>query len=306
MPISADKNRVKVLILYKSTDTDIAEQISLVCKVSASDVILSAFESSWRKDLYADLAESDVIIAVVGRDFFKYASAVFTSGYATGRNHPLILFKKERYRLPDFMKTLPSTGSIRSLTGLLQEELEKSEYKERRKRAKEALKAMGIPFTPDAFMEAVREGETGAVEQFLSAGFSPDLTDDRGVPLLCAAARNGHRGVVKMLLDSGADINAVSGDRGNTALMDAAAEKNIEIVRDLIEAGADLDVKSKTGQSALILATGQKAEDIAVLLIESGASTEAEDGLGMNAAKYAKLYNLTGVLELLETDVTSS
>ncbi len=292
---------MKVLLLYKSGDIDTAEQVSLICKASVSEVTLYPYKSAWRNDLYDKLESHDIVVAVVDRDFFKYAAAVFVSGYAAGSKKPLVLFMKDQYRLPGYMKELPAIRNLRSLTGILQEELEKAERALLREEAEKKLGAMGVPFTPEAFMNTVREGEIDAVEQFLRAGFSPDLTDERGVPLLCMAARNRHRGVVEQLLRKGADVNAVSKDRGNTALMDAAAEKDIDLVKDLIESGTDLNIKNKAGQSALILAAGQKAEDIAVLLIRAGASDTAKDALGMTAEKYAKLYNLSSVLKALET-----
>lgn len=292
---------MKVLLLYKSEDIDTAEQVSLICKASVSEVTLYPYKSAWRNDLYGKLESHDIVVAVVDRDFFKYAAAVFVSGYAAGSKKPLVLFMKDQYRLPGYMKELPAIRSLRSLTGILQEELEKGERALLREEAEKKLGDMGVPFTPEAFMNTVREGEIDAVKQFLRAGFSPDLADERGVPLLCMAARNRHRGVVEQLLQKGADVNTVSKDRGNTALMDAAAEKDIDLVKDLIESGADLNVKNKAGQSALILAAGQQAEDIAVMLVRAGASGKARDALGMTAEKYAELYNLSSVLKALET-----
>ncbi len=302
MLLSADNTTVKVLVLYKSVDSDIAEQISLICKASISEVTLYPYKSAWRNDLHEKLESHDVAVAVVDRDFFKYAAAVFVSGYATGGKKPLVLFMKEQYRVSGYMKGLPAIRNLRSLTGILQEELAKAERSVLREEAEKKLGSMGVPFTPEAFIDTVREGAIDAVKQFLEAGFSPDLTNERGVPLLCIAARNRHRAVVIQLLQKGADVNAVSKDRGNTALMDAAAEKDSDLVKDLIESGADLNVKNKTGQSALILAAGQKAEDIAVQLIGAGASVEAKDALGMTAEKYAKLYNLSSLLKALEPD----
>lgn len=300
MPVTADNVGVKVLLLYKSGDTDTAEQISLICKAAVSDVTLYPYESPWRDNLSGLLLSHHVIIAVVYRDFFKYASAVFASGYAIGRKLPVVLFMKERYKLPEFLKAVPATSKLRLLTGLLREELDKSEYAAIRKEAEKILKKMGISFTVESFIQVVREGEIGAAEQFLRAGFSPDLRDNNGVPLICIATRNKHRAIVERLLQKGADKNAVSDDRGNTALMDAAAEKDIDILKDLIEAGADLNIKSKSGQNALILAVGQQAEDIASLLIKAGAAVDEKDNLGMSAKKYAELFKLSKVLELIE------
>ncbi len=296
----ADKNEVSVLLLYKSSDGEIAEQISAICNAVGTDIILYSYEFPWKEKLVETLSTVSIVIAVVGRDFFKYAISVFLSGYILGRDMPLILYKKNRYKLPGFFNTIPSTGELRYLTGILTRELEKSEGREIRQDAIKALKEMGFPLTHESFIKTVKEGEILAVEQFLKSAFSPDLEDENGVPLLCLATRNKHRAVVHLLLQWGADINVVSMDRGNTPLMDAAAEGDVDLVKDLLEAGSSVDVKSKAGQTALILAVGQKNEEIARILIEAGASVNEEDSLGMSAEKYARLFKLSKVIDLIE------
>ncbi len=294
---------MKILLLYKSGDLEIAEQISAVCKAVGTQVILYPYESPWKENLLEYLSDNPVVIAVVDKDFFKYASSVFALGYILGKNMSLILYKKNRYKLPHFFIDIPNTDKLRSLIGILQKELEKGERMVMREEAKKKLKEMGFEFTTDAYIQTIEDGEILAVEQFLKGGFSPNLEDKNGVPLICLAARRKHRAIVSMLLKKGAYINAVSKDRGNTALMDAAAEKDIEILKDLIDAGAHLDIKSKSGQTALILAVGQKDENIASILITAGASVTETDNLGMSAEKYARLFNLIRIIDLIENRI---
>jgi ankyrin repeat protein len=59
--------------------------------------------------------------------------------------------------------------------------------------------------------------------------------------------------VVTLLLDRGADINAVD-NRGRTALMTAADDGHAGIVDLLIARGAARDVKDRDGKTALDLA----------------------------------------------------
>lgn len=289
-----------VLLLHKSSDTEIVEQILIICKALGVHPVLYPYESPWRENLFRTLSESSIIIAVVDKDFFKFASSVFASGYILGRKIPLILYKKKPYSLPGFFTDVPVTSDIRSLTGLLRRELEKSDVQEQHKEAEEALAEMDFPFTFGAFIQTVKEGEALAVEQFLKGGFSPNLEDENGVPLLCLAARNHHRRIISLLLSHGVDINSISMDRGNTALMDASAMKDSDTVQLLIKAGAELDIKSKSGQTALILAVGRKDEKIAKILIDAGASVTETDNLGMSAEKYARLFKLSRVIDMIE------
>src|SRR5207248_2640339 len=78
-----------------------------------------------------------------------------------------------------------------------------------------------------------------------------------GRTALMAAASAGYRlpGLVGLLLDAGADVNARS-KHGFTALMEAVSyrEAPTAIVQELIEAGADINARDNRGWSALIWA----------------------------------------------------
>ena len=78
---------------------------------------------------------------------------------------------------------------------------------------------------------------------------------------------------VQRLIESGANINAVSG-AGRTPLMSATAYGHINIVRFLLENGADINTKdTHNGWTALMFSTGFENEEfeIAQMLIENGA-----------------------------------
>ena len=76
-------------------------------------------------------------------------------------------------------------------------------------------------------------------------------------------------------------------------------EGYVEIVSYLIENGADLEVKSSNGQTAVVLAVGNKQNDCAALLLKAGADADSTDSLGLSARKYAALYGVTELLELM-------
>ena len=107
--------------------------------------------------------------------------------------------------------------------------------------------------------------------------------------MLGLAVRANHLGVMRLLADRGADVNARSRDRENTPLMDAAAEGSADMVGELIGRGADLSGLSRNGQGALVLAIGKGAQDVASLLLDAGADPFVPDKLGMNACQYAQL-----------------
>ncbi len=80
-----------------------------------------------------------------------------------------------------------------------------------------------------------------------------------------------------MLLDAGAEVNAVDAN-GNTALMHAVAACNlfspgvyVACARALIEGGASLIPSNKAGKSALAIARGHGYSNELVNLLASGA-----------------------------------
>jgi ankyrin repeat protein len=103
------------------------------------------------------------------------------------------------------------------------------------------------------------------------------------------------------LIDAGADLNSEAEDRGTTPLMDAAASGHTELIRHLIDLNAELEHMSRDGQTAVVLAVGNGREDAAVVLIQAGANVDTKDKLGMSARKYADLYKLSSILEIIES-----
>ena len=66
--------------------------------------------------------------------------------------------------------------------------------------------------------------------------------DGRGDCPIHHAARNGDTGIVRLLINNGADVNAAS-ERGNTVLYCAGGHGHLDTVRLLLNAGADVDAR---------------------------------------------------------------
>ena len=80
-----------------------------------------------------------------------------------------------------------------------------------------------------------------------------DAFDSVGVTPLMAAAFNGHKDIVEVLLAHGAPVDARM-NQGATALMLAAMRGDIPVVRALLSAGADVNARSTANFTPLILA----------------------------------------------------
>jgi hypothetical protein len=127
-----------------------------------------------------------------------------------------------------------------------------------RGRAGEVERVDRVAVTPKeyrqkAFVAAAWRGDEIAAQGFMEAGADIDALDEAdGVNALYAACEKNHLGMVKLLLDKGANANAVSIPRrvGVTAIHIAVkSHLNVELVDALLKAGADAGHKSKMGDT---------------------------------------------------------
>ena len=116
-----------------------------------------------------------------------------------------------------------------------------------------------------------------------------------------AAARAGHRGGVRLLLERGADVNAAESSQQETALMWAAAEGHVDVVDALLNAGADPNRKAHVtalterknadhptgGFTALMWAARNGHDSVVRRLIEAAADVNAANGDGATAMTIA-------------------
>lgn len=224
----------------------------------------------------------------------------YLAGYAMGNRSMLMLYRESGKDFPHYLSTVPAYGDEHTLIDALHREVERHQIYCRVEEAREELIGRGFGLNDQVFVDAVVENRRDVAELFLAVGFSPDTCDSNNVSLLNHGVRSGHNDILMMLLENGADPNAVSGDRGNTPVMDAASTGQTELVRLLLAAGADPDVRSKSGQTGLMMAVGEGYAQISSLFIEAGCDLSITDQLGMTAEKYARLFNTPEIVSLFE------
>ena len=90
----------------------------------------------------------------------------------------------------------------------------------------------------ERLFNAAREGDTGLLRTYVTAGVPATLTNSAGDSLLMLAAYHGHAETVALLVEQGADVNTLN-DRGQSPLAGAVFKGYADVVRVLAEAGAD-------------------------------------------------------------------
>ncbi len=118
-----------------------------------------------------------------------------------------------------------------------------------------------------ALLHAAREGHAGIVRVLLDAGADPELADRYGTTPLMEAARAGATTVVELLAERHPDVHAAD-SHGRTALLLACQSPRADAgcVRALLALGADPARKGADGRSAIDQASGAGRWDLVALL----------------------------------------
>ncbi|KAM5517603.1 hypothetical protein FOXYSP1_08388 [Fusarium oxysporum f. sp. phaseoli] len=113
-----------------------------------------------------------------------------------------------------------------------------------------------------------------------------------------SALQRGHSGIVQLLIDSGAKIDAQAGALG-TALQSASYCGQLDFVQILLDHHADVNLLSGTFGTALQAACYQGHEDIVQLLVDYGADVNAVSGSDETALQIAAICGQEEVIEVL-------
>jgi len=117
-----------------------------------------------------------------------------------------------------------------------------------------------------ALIAAVDHNNIEIIGFLLDKGADPKLGDHAGwTPLIHASYFGANEALINLLIDRGADVNAVN-DRGVTALYLAAASGREEQVQVLLKRGADPKIATKSGYTAERIAQARGLSRIVALL----------------------------------------
>ena len=181
-------------------------------------------------------------------------------------------------------------------------------------------------------VKAVKFDDAKEVKSYLNQGFSPNLVDANGNPLLVLAIKDKSYGVIDVLLATkGMDVDlsnkqgetplmiaSINGDlplvktlvQKNRAQLDhigwtplhyAASRGQFEVSQFLIDNGALVDSKNLGGTTPLMMAVQSGNEYLVKLLLDKGANLKLRNDLGLSAIDIADIYNKPGISEGLRS-----
>jgi hypothetical protein len=122
--------------------------------------------------------------------------------------------------------------------------------------------------TKVSLIQASEQGDLALVHSILATGVDIDAVDERGRTAVMAATHGNHPGVVKALIDAGANIHIQDNMKDNPFLY-AGAEGLLDILRLTIAAGANTKLVNRYGGSALIPACHHGYPDCVLELLNS-------------------------------------
>jgi hypothetical protein len=149
---------------------------------------------------------------------------------------------------------------------------------------------------------ASENGHEAVVKLLLETKADVNVQDNDGGTALYLAARHGHEAVVKLLLEAKADVNVQDNYVGVTALHRAALNGHEAVVKLLLEAKTDVNVRNDYGMTALYLAARHGHEAVVKLLLEAKADVNMQDIDGVTALHLAASNGHEAVVKLLQVE----
>jgi len=172
-----------------------------------------------------------------------------------------------------------------------------------------ALLREGMDPNRRVFMEsmltlAARKKRTGVIKVLLEAGADPNI--ERGGPLILAVGTR-NREAVRALIAAGANVN-LRGPGDFPPLTTASFKGDVELVDMLVRAGAALNkrcevklsgTRGSTEATPLIIGAWEGHAHVVRLLLKAGANPAVKDSSGRTALHWARASTKPGAIQIL-------
>ncbi|RYP25338.1 hypothetical protein DL767_008433 [Monosporascus sp. MG133] len=145
---------------------------------------------------------------------------------------------------------------------------------------------------------AAEKGHKEIVQLLLDSGAEADVKDNDGETPLWRATRNGYKEIVQLLLDSGAEAD-MKGYDGRTPLWWATRNGHKEVVQLVLDNGAKADAKDNDGETPLWWVARYGDKEIVQLLLDSGAEADVKNNNGQTPLWWASRNGYKETVQLL-------
>lgn len=163
-----------------------------------------------------------------------------------------------------------------------------------------ALVTVSGPLVAGDLHDAVRAKNVAALNDLLDAGENIDESDYLTGTALHVAVSQGSTDIARILIDSGADVDAESEQLSARAVHLAASFGDAAMLELLLDSGAEVDAQDNQGKTALHRAANFGSAEAVALLLSRGAGIEQKDSLyGRTALIQAVLSGKTAVVRVL-------
>ena len=162
--------------------------------------------------------------------------------------------------------------------------------------------SFGSQVTAAPIHDAVSSGDINQVYALISPELAIDAKDASDMTAIQLPIRDDNPDIVKLLINSGADVNIGSTRLKFTPLQIAARKGDAELVNLLIDSGAVVNLPNHEGTSALHYAARSGKNETVELLIANGAEVNIKD-----SEDFTPLHNAAwnGHLETVELLVSN-
>lgn len=144
-----------------------------------------------------------------------------------------------------------------------------------------------------ALQKVTGRGHEGLTRLLLQEGAETNAITEGEAPCIYKAAESGKDNIVKVLLEFGADVGARDRSR-RTAIFPAAQKNHCEALRVLLTAGADVNAKDGNDQTVLLCLAAERpggpvkwGSDLVRILLNTNLDLEAKDKDGRTALLWA-------------------
>ena len=140
--------------------------------------------------------------------------------------------------------------------------------------SRENLSCASVDLAPKIYYASL-VGLLKQVNMLIDGGMDINAEGGRYGNALRVASHEGYKDVVQVLLDNGADVDAVGEGCQSTALQIASEKGYGNVVKILLDKGADVNALDASTGSALQLASENGHESVVKLLLDQGAYVDA-------------------------------